>query len=138
VTTYCFDTDVLSAVVRREPLLHVVRRVAAVPPADQVTTSITVGELLYGAHRVGSAALASRIRSVLEGAITIAPFDTRAAERYAELRARLEADGRPLAEPDLRIASIALAGGHTLVTGNVRHFERIEGLPVENWLEHSG
>jgi predicted nucleic acid-binding protein len=39
------------------------------------------------------------------------------------------------AEADLRIASIALAGTLTLVTGNVRHFERVPDLPIENWLE---
>ena len=51
------------------------------------------------------------------------------------MRAELEARGRPLGEPDLRIAAIALAHGMTLVTANVRHFSRVEELPVENWLE---
>ena len=54
---------------------------------------------------------------------------------YGRVRAELEAGGRPLAEPDLRIAAIALAHGMTLVTANVRHFSRVEELPVENWLE---
>ncbi|MDP9373953.1 MAG: type II toxin-antitoxin system VapC family toxin, partial [Chloroflexota bacterium] len=54
--------------------------------------------------------------------------------RYGTLRAELEAAGTPLAEPDLRIASIALTHDLTLVTGNLRHFGRISGLAVENWL----
>lgn len=62
------------------------------------------------------------------------PFDEAAAETYGSLRARLEAEGTPLAEPDTRIASIALAHRLTLVTGNVRHFDRVPGLGVENWL----
>lgn len=45
-----------------------------------------------------------------------------------------EADRKRLDEPDLRIASIVLASGLTLVTGNVRHFGRVPGLSVENWL----
>ncbi|HSR22290.1 MAG TPA: hypothetical protein VLW53_01985 [Candidatus Eisenbacteria bacterium] len=50
------------------------------------------------------------------------------------MRADLERSGRPLAEPDLRIAAIALAHDLTLVTGNGRHFSRIPGLRVESWL----
>jgi tRNA(fMet)-specific endonuclease VapC len=53
---------------------------------------------------------------------------------YGKLRARLERVGTPVSEPDLRIASIALNLQLTLVTGNVRHFSRIPGLNVENWL----
>jgi len=42
--------------------------------------------------------------------------------------------GTPLATADLQIASIALAHNLILITGNVRHFERVPGLIVENWL----
>ena len=63
------------------------------------------------------------------------PFDEAAARRYGEVRAELERRGTPLGDGDLRIGSIALAQGLTLVTGNVRHFWRIPGLMVENWLE---
>ncbi len=54
---------------------------------------------------------------------------------YAEIRVALEASGQRLDDPDLRIAAICLAHDLTLVTGNVRHFERVPGLRVENWLE---
>lgn len=134
MTAYCFDTDVLSAVLRRDPPLGLVRRLARVPPADQTTTAITVGELLYGAARRGSPNLTRRVRELLESAVTIVPFDRRAAELYAELRAELEREGRRLDEPDLRIAATARSRGLTLVTGNVRHFERVPRLAVENWL----
>ena len=62
-------------------------------------------------------------------------FERRAAETYGRLRADLERVGTPLAEPDLRIASIALTHDLTVVTGNVRHFSRAPGLRVENWLQ---
>ena len=68
--------------------------------------------------------------------MTILPFDQPSAEAYGSLRAELEASGRPLAEPDLRIAAIATAYDLTLVTGNVRHFRRVPNLPVEDWLAH--
>jgi tRNA(fMet)-specific endonuclease VapC len=46
----------------------------------------------------------------------------------------LERAGTPLPEPDLRIAATALARSLTVATGNIRHFARIPGLNVENWL----
>ena len=131
---YCFDTDVLSATIRREPSLPLVRRLAQVPPTDQFTTAITMGELLYGAARRDSKRLNEQVRELLRGALTILPFDETAAAVYGPLRASLESDGQPLAEPDLRIASIALSRDLTVVTGNIRHFARIPDLTVENWL----
>jgi tRNA(fMet)-specific endonuclease VapC len=131
---YCFDTDVLSATMRRDPHLALVRRLAQLPPSEQFTTAITLGELLYGAERRGSDRLRARVRDLLAAALTVLPFDEAAAETYGSLRVRLEAEGRRLAEPDLRIASIALSRGLTLVTANVRHFDRVPGLSVENWL----
>lgn len=47
----------------------------------------------------------------------------------------MERLGITLGDADLRIAAIALARGLTVVTGNVRHFQRVPGLPIENWLE---
>jgi tRNA(fMet)-specific endonuclease VapC len=131
---YCFDTDTLSAVIRRDPPLHLIRRLAQVPPTDQTTTTINLGELLCGAARRGSEQLTHRVREVVTSATSILPFDEGAAEAYGQLRAQLEREGRHVDEPDLRIASIAVSRGLTVVTGNVRHFARVPGLGVENWL----
>ena len=51
MTGYCFDTDILSATIRPAPPLHLIRRLATVPPQEQFTTSITVGEMIYGNAR---------------------------------------------------------------------------------------
>jgi tRNA(fMet)-specific endonuclease VapC len=134
---YCFDTDVLSAVLRKDPPLHLLRRLARIPPTSQFTTSINLGELLYGAARKGSPKLLERVRHVVATAQRILPFDEEAAEVYGTLRATLEQGGVRLDEPDLRIASIALARDLTLITGNVRHFGRVPRLRVENWLAES-
>jgi tRNA(fMet)-specific endonuclease VapC len=131
---YCLDTDVLSATIRPNPPLHVMRRLAHVPREQQHTTAINLGELLYGAAKRGSPELAASIREVIVTGVRILPFDRAAAEVYGSLRARLEREGRGLAEPDLRIAAIAVSRDLTLVTGNTRHFERVPGLRVENWL----
>lgn len=131
---YCFDTDVLSAVLKRDPPLRLIRRLAQVPSSDQYTTAITLGELLYGATKRGSPELVERVRELILRAAAVLPFDASAAEIYGPLRARLESEGRRLDEPDLRIASIALSRGLTLVSGNVRHFSRVPALRLENWL----
>lgn len=133
MTGYCFDTDVLSAVLRREPHLALVRRLARLPATQQSTTAITVGELVYGAARRQNPSLSRRVRELIESAVLVLPFDRGAAERYGELRADLERQGRRLDEPDLRIAAISLYRDVTLVTGNIRHFERVPGLAIENW-----
>jgi tRNA(fMet)-specific endonuclease VapC len=137
VTGYCFDTDILSATIRPAPPLHLIRRLATVPPQEQFTTSITVGELIYGARRGGREDLSRRIEQVIRRAQTVLAFDTTAARTFGFLKATLEQRGTPLAEPDLRVASIALSRGLILVTRNVRHFQRVAELTVENWIDET-
>ncbi|MBI4492318.1 MAG: PIN domain-containing protein [Chloroflexi bacterium] len=134
---YLLDSDILSNLMKRVPSVALIAKQAAVPAEHQFTSSITLGELVYGAHRLGARGpeLLQRLEKSLLQNLPILPFDAAAARRYGEVRAELEAQGKPLADADLRIAAIALARNLTLVTGNVRHFERVAGLAVENWLE---
>jgi predicted nucleic acid-binding protein len=131
------DTDVLSNLLRRAPSPALVARLTLVPPEQQFTSSITLGELMYGAYRLQerTAALLQRLDEALLPNLPVLPFDATAARRYGEMRADLERRGTPIGDADLRIASIALARGLTVVTGNVRHFQLVPGLAVENWLE---
>ncbi|HET9241942.1 MAG TPA: PIN domain-containing protein [Gaiella sp.] len=131
----CLDTNVVSRLIKPAPPLRLVRRMAAVPAKEQSTTAITLAELLHGASRRPDLNLEERIWAAVRSAQVVFPFDTAAAEVYGPLRAGLEREGRPLPHADLCIASIALARDLTLVTGNVRHFSRVPGLRVENWLE---
>jgi tRNA(fMet)-specific endonuclease VapC len=114
--------------------MELVRRLATLPPDQRATTTITMAESLYGAQKKGSARLSAQVRELLIGAVRIVSFDEVSAEAYAELRTTLESTGRPLAEPDLRIAAIAIAHDLTLVTGNTRRFARVPDLVIENWL----
>jgi predicted nucleic acid-binding protein len=131
---YCFDTDVLSIVLRGRASNELTRRLALVPSGDQFTTSITLGEMLYGARKRSSEDLAERIEALVERLVAVLPFDRDAARMYGSIRAELELAGKRIDEPDLRIASIALAHDLTLVTGNTKHFGRVPELRVENWL----
>jgi tRNA(fMet)-specific endonuclease VapC len=133
---YLFDTDTLSHVLRRAPSPALLVRLASVAPEDQFTTAITVGEMVYGANRSPRRDdLLRQFEDRLWPTMHILPFDRAAAETYGVLRAGLEQSGTPLAESDLRIAAIALSHHLTVVTGNVRHFSRIPGLAVENWID---
>ncbi len=134
--TYLLDTDTLSELMRRSPSPTLLRRLAAVPPDQQATSAITLGELLSGAYRVEaqSQGLLERMEQTVTANLPVLPFDADAATEYGALRALLEARGTPIGNADMQIASIALARALTVVTGNVRHFERVPSLPVENWL----
>lgn len=132
---YCLDTDALSAIGWPRPPRPLVRRVADVPLEEQSTTAITLGEIAYGLAKRRDRDLEERTRALLASVWKVHDFDAAAAEVYGPLRAQLEQQGRRLAEPDLRIASIALARDLTLVTGNVKHFGRVPDLRVENWFE---
>ena len=133
---YLFDTDSLSQVLRRSPSPSFIARLATTPIEHQFTTAITVGEMVYGAHRSARRdELLSQLQTRVWPNITILAFDRAAAETYGGLRAELERAGGPIGEPDTRIAAIAIARNLTVVTGNVRHFNRVPGLAVENWLE---
>jgi predicted nucleic acid-binding protein len=134
---YLLDTDILSNLLRRTPSTTLIAKLAAVSPEQQFTSSITLGELVYGARRLGipGRALLERLEQTLLPHLPVLPFDAAAARRYGELRAELDRQGTPIGDADLRIAAMALARGLTVVTGNLRHFQRVPGLPVENWLE---
>jgi tRNA(fMet)-specific endonuclease VapC len=131
---YLFDTDTISAVLRPRPDLSVARRLATVPATEQFTSAVTLGELLFGAMRKQRSDLIEPIRALTD-TIPVLPFHEAAAHAYAQLRTDLEQRGAPLAEPDLRIAAIALAFDLVLVTGNQRHFQRVPNLRIENWIE---
>lgn len=133
---FLLDTDILSNLMKRSPSTTLIAKLASVPPEQQFTSSITFGELIFGAHRLGprSTVLLGQIKTKLIPNLPILPFDAVAARRYGEVRALLEGRGTSLGNADLRIAAIALVRSLTVVTANTRHFRRVPGLPVENWL----
>jgi predicted nucleic acid-binding protein len=134
--TYLLDTDTLSNTIKRVPSAALLRRLAAVPREDQFTSAVTVGELFYGAYRSRQTDEFLRLLEIhVWPRVRVLPFDTDAAFAYGRLRVALERQGTPIGEGDLRIAAIAVSRGLTVVTRNVRHFSRVPGLTVENWLE---
>ena len=102
--------------------------------ADAVCTSTIVAcELTFGAVKRGSPQLADRIETSFIK-ISVLALDPQVRHSYAIARTQLERQGLPIGGNDLLIAAHALTLGLTLVTANVREFERVDGLRVENWL----
>lgn len=103
---------------------------------DPITISIvTLMELCYGAYKSQrTAANLSKIKT-LEQSLEIVPFDMKSAERFGMVKAQPETKGTRLDDSDLMIAACALTRNLTLVTNNMKHFGRIEGLKFTNWSE---
>lgn len=133
---WMLDTNTLSDLIRN-PGGPMVRRLAAEAP-DAVCTSIVVAcELRFGARRRASATLTQRVEQLLASMVVL-PFDEPTDEHYADIRAALERAGTPIASNDLLIAAHARSRGLTLVTHNLREFERVPGLKTADWLSASG
>ncbi len=90
-------------------------------------------ELLLGAAKSNRPeATRYAIRAFL-APLEIVPFDSEAAAQYAEVRAQLEMAGTPIGPNDLVIAATVLSRGGTLVTSNIKEFQRVSGLRTEDW-----
>ena len=129
---FIFDTDIYTNVIRKISSEKLLNRLSKVPRRDQFTTTITIAEVYYGLMKASR--LFKLFESVLLPRATILPFDFSAAKKYGEIRSFLEKQGTPLAHADLQIASITLSMNMTLITGNLKHFQRVPKLAVENWL----
>ena len=94
---------------------------------------ITLMELYYGAYKsekvTGNLA---KVRTI-ENSFEIIPAGKGSAENFGLLKASLEKSGKPLDDFDLIIASCALAHNLIIVTNNIKHFKRIDGLKLTNW-----
>lgn len=132
---YLFDTDFVVELLRGRLSSAARARLLGVPAADQSIPSVTLSELVYGARRTKRPEHHLHlIETLLLPCVNVLAFDAPAAFLAGTLRVRLEKDGIPLSFPDLQIAAMAMANDRTLVTGNTRHFARVPGLRLENWL----
>ena len=132
---FIFDTDIYTNVMRKIPSEKLLNRLKKVPRRDQFTTTITIAEVYYGLMKASNRTrLLKLFEDVLLPRATILPFDFSAAKKYGDIRSFLERQETPLAHADLQIASIALSMNMILITGNLKHFQRVPQLAVENWL----
>lgn len=128
---YMLDTNVVSELIRN-PAGPAAQRARTAGRAVCVSI-IVAAELRYGCAKKRSPRLLRKIEEFLSK-VPVLPFDVPADSEYGNLRAQLEAAGRPIGSNDLLIAAHACALGATMVTANVSEFRHVRGLNVENWL----
>ncbi len=130
---FCLDANVLIEILRRrDPVLS--RWQAAVGQASPlILSSLVLHELEAGVELSARPAIhRARLHALLAFA-EVAEFDAEDARVAGEVRAKLQRAGKPIGPLDTLIAGHALARGWTVVTRNIRHFGRVEGLPLIDW-----
>lgn len=129
---YMLDTNIAIYLIKRRPLevLDTFNRCAG----QMCISSITFAELMHGVEK--SAKPEHNLRQVedFSSQLEILEYGQKAAENYGDIRADLERCGKPIGVNDLHIAGHARSEGLIVVTNNLREFERVAGLRVENWL----
>ena len=124
----------LSEILKKRPEPRVLERLRSVPARTIATSAVCVTELRYGAARYPARAdLWERISREVLARVRIIPFGEAEAVRAGDLLALLESKGVPIGTEDVLIGATALQAGLSVVTRNVRHFDRIPGLKVESW-----
>jgi tRNA(fMet)-specific endonuclease VapC len=132
VVIYVLDTDTIVALFNGDR--RVAERVASVAEDSLVTTAINLAELYFGAFNSARPGENTVVVDRFRRLTRILPFESRAAIFFGRIKASLRRRGSPLSDSDLFIASVTLTADAALVTNNVGHFQRIEGLLLENWL----
>ena len=126
---FLLDTNAVIAVLNGHA--GVIERLRRHDPEAFGLSAIVLHELRYGASKsVRQTENHARLDAMRLDAV---PFDAHDARRAGEVRAALERAGTPVGGYDLLIAGQALARGLILVTRNIREFERVDGLRIEDW-----
>ena len=127
------DTNICIYIIKNRPL-QVKERFEELEIGDLSVSIITASELIYGAYK------SQRIESNLEiiesflMPFDIIDFNYTSAIEYGKIRATLERQGQVIGNMDMQIAAIAKTNNMTLVTNNLKEFNRIENLKLENWV----
>ncbi|MBL1175380.1 type II toxin-antitoxin system VapC family toxin [Pantanalinema sp. GBBB05] len=129
---YLLDTNILSDLVKH-PQGQVFQRIVTVGEENVCTSIIVACELRFGGVKSGSSRLVQQLERILE-ALPVLPIEPPVDKQYARIRTHLEQAGTPIGPNDLLIAAHALSLGLTLVTANIREFERVPALSLNNWL----
>jgi tRNA(fMet)-specific endonuclease VapC len=127
------DTDTCIAIIKKRPVA--LKRLRGKSIGQVGISSITLGELAFGADKSSRSKDAHEALQEFLLALEIAAFDDQAAMRYGEVPASLERRGKPVGPLDTLIGSHAHALDVILVTHNTREFAQIEGLRLEDWTQ---
>ncbi len=133
---YMLDTNICIYVISRNHRNSTaVERVAEHIGKDLCISSVTLSELEYGICKSSAPDKNRKALYQFLSSIPVIDYDSEAAKEYGDIRASLEKAGTPIGSMDMMIAAHARSRGFTVVTNNIREFERVSFLGVENWAE---
>lgn len=125
------DSDVCIEILRGNVVVMEKRRTV---DDDVATTWVTASELAYGARKSRAPEHNTTLVTEFLATLPVVGLNLPAALEFGRQKANLERTGMRIADADLLIAAIALAHGASVVTGNRKHYQRIEGLRTEDWI----
>lgn len=128
---YLLDTNIIIALQKQHPIL--LKKMFAHKVEDFALSNIVLFELAFGAFN--SQKVDDNLRKINQIRFPTLVFSGKDAYHAGKIRADLQKKGTPIGAYDLLIAGQAIAQNLTLITHNVKEFERVEGLKLENWLE---
>ena len=129
---YLLDTNIVIYVIKQRPIQ--VMNVFNQHRGRMAISTITLAELIHGVEKSSDMPLNITVIEDFVSRLTVLPYDDKAAWQYGSIRAALEKLGQPIGLNDLHIAAHARSHGLILVTNNMREFERVPGLLLENWV----
>lgn len=130
----CLDTTILADVIRKQP--EAIRKLKTLSEVNKTfsTTIINIAELFYGACKSNNVKQGKEDVNLIISRFTLLEMDEKSAERYGQIRSKLQATGQIIPDRDLMIAAIALSEGENIiVTRNKKDFSRIPNLTVETY-----
>ncbi len=131
--TYLLDTNIVIYVIKRRPIE--VMSTFNQHASRMAISSITLAELMHGAEKSSNPI---RNLSVVEdfcSRLEVLPYTAKAAMHYGNIRSALEKAGQIIGVNDLHIAAHARSEGLVLVSNNLREFERVPAIQLENWVD---
>lgn len=130
---YLLDTNICIYIAKKSPTA-VLNRFEQLSIGEVGMSTITYGELIYGAQKSQHPKKTLHILEELASLIPPLPISTDAGKFYGKIRETLEKKGKIIGNNDLWIAAHSLALNVTLVTNNMKEFSRIPHLKLENWV----
>ena len=131
---YMIDTNICIYAMKNKPEV-VSQRIEEHLPLDVCISTIVLAELKHGIYKSANREKNESALNNFLRVFEILPFDAEAAIEYGKICAHLQKQGTPIGTMDMLIAAHALSKSLTIVTNNVREFERVPGLVIENWSE---
>ena len=128
---YILDTNIIIYIMKNRP--KQVKKRFKQHIGQMCIASVTLGELVFGAEHSQQVERNLADIEAMIARLEVLPFDNKAAYHFGQIRAALYRIGKPIGPYDMMIAGQARSAGLILVTNNVKEFERVPGLQIENW-----